>query len=448
MMNQAEFSRMNKSSLHPRYRIRLGRRYTVVASAIVVGLLGCPKFNSINSAVAQSVSLPQGVQQLPATAMAVPEVVDAKLVAANTKFGFKLFEEILKQDSSKNIFVSPSSVAIALAMTYNGASGQTQQAMAKTLELQGMSLQQINAANATLKATLENPDPKVQLSIANSLWARAGVSFKQDFLQRNQNFYQALVTNLDFSSPNAPIVINNWVKQSTGGKIEQIVETITSDQVLFLINAIYFKGKWTQEFNKKQTAEYPFYLAAGRQKQHLMMSQSSEYRYYENEKFQAVSLPYGENERLSLYIFLPVKNSSLSTLYKTLNAQNWEKWMTRFRSRKGFIRLPRFKMQYDIELKDALAALGMGVAFSDNNANFSGMSDSKLSIDEVKHETFVEVNEEGTEAAAVTSVVMVGVSAVSLLEEPFQMIVDRPFFCAIRDNQTGTVLFMGSIVNP
>ncbi len=254
MMNQAEFSRMNKSSLHPRYRIRLGRRYTVVASAIVVGLLGCPKFNSINSAVAQSVSLPQGVQQLPATAMAVPEVVDAKLVAANTKFGFKLFEEILKQDSSKNIFVSPSSVAIALAMTYNGASGQTQQAMAKTLELQGMSLQQINAANATLKATLENPDPKVQLSIANSLWARAGVSFKQDFLQRNQNFYQALVTNLDFSSPNAVIVINNWVKQSTGGKIEQIVETITSDQVLFLINAIYFKGKWTQEFDKKQTA--------------------------------------------------------------------------------------------------------------------------------------------------------------------------------------------------
>lgn len=438
---------MKESFLHLGYAIRLKRRYAIAASVIFLGLLGCPKFNSIDSAVAQSVSIPQGLQQLPATAMAVPEVVDAKLVAANTKFGFKLFKEILKQDSSKNIFVSPSSVALALAMTYNGASGQTQQAMAKTLELQGMSLQQINAANASLKAILENPDPKVQLSIANSLWARAGVPFKQDFLQRNQNFYKALVTNLDFSAPNAAIVINNWVKQSTGGKIEQIVETITSDQVLFVINAIYFKGKWTNEFNKKQTAEYPFYLAAGRQKQHLMMSQSSEYRYYSNEKFQAVSLPYGENKRLSLYIFLPVKNSSLSAFYKTLNAENWEKWMTQFRSREGFIRLPRFKMQYDIELKDALAALGMGVAFSDN-ANFSGISDDNLSIDEVKHKTFVEVNEEGTEAAAVTAVTIIRTSLEINPEEPFRMIVDRPFFCAIRDNQTGTVLFMGSIVEP
>jgi serpin B len=237
------------------------------------------------------------------------------------------------------------------------------------------------------------------------------------------------------------------VNQSTGGKTDRIVETITSDQMLFLIDAIYFKGKWTQEFNKKQTAEYPFYLAAGRQKQHPMMSQSGEYRYYENEKFQAVSLPYGENKRLSLYIFLPVKNSSLSAFYKTLNAQNWEKWMTRFRSREGFIRLPRFKMQYDIELKDALAALGMGVAFSDN-ANFSGISDNNLLIDEVKHKTFVEVNEEGTEAAAVTAVTLAPPSAVINLEEPFRMIVDRPFFCAIRDNQTGTVMFMGSIVEP
>jgi len=446
MMKQAEFSSMNKSSLHPRYEIRLLRRYTAVASVILLGLLGFPKFNSINSSVGQYVSLPQGVQQLPATAMAVPEVVDAKLVAANTKFGFKLFEGILKQDNSKNIFVSPSSVAIALAMTYNGASGQTQQAMATTLELQGMSLQQITTANATLKAILENPDPEVQLSISNSLWARAGVSFKQDFLQRNQNFYKATVTNLDFSNPNALIIINNWVKQSTNGKIDQIIERITSKQVLFLINAIYFKGKWTQEFDKKQTAKYPFYLATGRQKQHPMMSQSSEYRYYENEKFQAVSLPYGENERLSLYVFLPVKSSSLSTFYKTLNAENWGKWMTRFTSRKGLIRLPRFKMQYDIELKDTLADLGMGVAFMDN-ANFSGMSDSKLLINEVKHKTFVEVNEEGTEAAAVTSVGSTRLDSISL-ENPFQMIVDRPFFCAIRDNQTGTVLFMGSIVNP
>ena len=432
--------------LQRRYATRLGRRYvSTAASVILLGFGGCSKLDSINSAVAQTLPLQQ--QSSPSYEQLATPVVNPKVTAANTRFSFKLFSEILKQNNSQNsqnIFISPTSVAIALAMTYNGAKGETQQAMAKTLELQGISLQEINSANAALIAAVQNADDKVQLNIANSLWAKQDINFNPDFLQTNQDFYNATVTNLDFSDSGAVNAINDWVKQSTNGKIDRIVQQINSDDMMFLINAIYFKGKWTKEFDPEQTTIGPFYLAAGEEKQHPLMSQSGKYSYYENKKFQAVSLPYGNDGRLSLYVFLPSDNSSLTAFYQDLNADNWEKWIAQFRNRQGSIRLPRFKINYDLTLNDALKALGMGAAF-EPKADFSGIGDN-LALSEVKHKTFVEVNEEGTEAAAATSVGITLTSAPS--EQPFQMNVDRPFFCAIRDNQTGTVLFMGSIVNP
>ena len=372
--------------------------------------------------------------------------VDSTLVDANTKFGFKLFQEVLKQDRNKNVFVSPTSIAIALSMTYNGASGETQQAMANALELQGMSLQDINQANNTLKTSLENADPAVQMSIANSLWARQGISFKPEFIQKNQQFYGAKVTELDFANPDSSNIINSWVKDNTRGKIDKIVDKIQSDDVLFLINAIYFKGNWTKKFDKSQTTERSFNLSNGSQKQHPMMSQSGKYRYYENETFQAVSLPYGKG-RMSLYVFLPSKNTNLETFQQQLKSENWQQWMNQFKMRQGSIELPRFKFDYDIKLNNALKALGMETAFS-TRANFSKMTPASVAINEVKHKTFVEVNEEGTEAAAVTSVGIALTSARMPTEEPFNMVADRPFFCAIRDNQTGTILFMGSIKDP
>lgn len=443
-----------------------------VAAAFLFSLLGLYKLSQIDAVVA----IPQKINNIPATkqlikpgatplikpgttplikpgATPLVSTVDRNLVSANTKFGFKLFSELIKKQSNKNIFVSPSSVAIALAMTYNGANGTTQKAMAKTLELNNLSLQQINAANAILKTTLENADPQVQVKIANSLWANQDYPSQQSFLQNSQNFYNAQVSNLDFNNPNAPQVINNWVQRNTNGKINQIIDKIQPDDVLYLLNAIYFNGKWTDKFDKKQTANYPFYLPNKQQLQQPMMSQTGEYSYYENANFQAVSLPYGQNRRFSLYIFLPQRNSSLAAFYKNLNATNWEQWINQFSSnRQGFIRIPRFKIEYETTLNDALKALGMSVAFSPQ-ADFSGISNvsstkKKLSISEVKHKTFVEVNEAGTEAAAVTSVGVIAISAVTNLAKPFQMIVDRPFFCAIRDDVTGTILFMGAIVNP
>jgi serpin B len=416
---------------------------SVAAGIVLAGLLGgvmAQKLNAFGSLLnSQKPESPRLNAQLPNAA------VDSKVVAANTKFGFKLYKEILKQDSNKNIFVSPTSVAIALSMTYNGASGETQQAMAKALELQGITLPTVNQANNALKASLENADPEVQLSIANSLWAKQGVTFKPDFMERNRQFYGAKVTELDFANAEATRTINNWVKENTRGKIDQVVDQLKPDDVLFLINAIYFKGNWTKKFDQNQTAERPFYLSNGTQKQHPMMSQSGKYRYYENETFQAVSLPYGKG-RLSLYVFLPRENNSLDAFQQQLAVENWQQWMNQFRMRNGSIQLPRFKFDYDIQLNNALKVLGMESAFSDG-ADFSNMTSASVAINEVKHKTFVEVNEEGTEAAAVTSV-GVALTSAQMPEEPFQMVVNRPFFCAIRDNQTGTVLFMGSLREP
>ncbi|OUL26509.1 proteinase inhibitor I4 serpin [Nostoc sp. RF31YmG] len=441
-MNRQKFSGVKENFLQRRYGVRLGRRYVLAAASVVLlGVLGCSQVNGDTSALAQS-RLPNSESPLPKKT-ATP---DTKLVNANNKFGFKLFSEVLQQESSeKNVFLSPSSVAIALAMTYNGASGSTQKAMAKTLEFQGLNLSEINSSYAALKKLLENPETDVQLTIANSLWANQNTSFKSGFLQRNQDFYKAKVTSLNFQDREAPNIINSWVKDNTQGKINKIVDQIQPDQLLFLINAIYFKGKWSNEFDKSQTAVLPFSLKSGKQKQHPMMSQDGDYRYQENEQFQAVSLPYGKDGKISLYIFLPKQNSSLQALYQNLNAENWDKWMTQFRKREGLIRLPRFKTDYEVTLNDALKALGMEEAFS-TKANFSGIGEN-LAISQVKHKTIVEVNEEGTEAAAATSVGIVATSAMQK-PEPFRMIVDRPFFCAIRDNQTGSVLFMGSIVEP
>ncbi|MCC5650935.1 serpin family protein [Nostoc sp. XA013] len=442
-MNRQKFSDAKENFLQRRYGVSLGRRYALAAASVVLfSVLGCSQVESNRSALAQS-SLPQS--ETPLQKKTVNS--DTRIVESSNKFGFKLFSEVLKDDKGeKNVFISPSSVAIALAMTYNGASGSTQQAMAKTLELQGMTLPEINSSYAAaLKQLLDTQDAKVQLSIANSLWANQDVSFAPDFLKRTQDFYQAKVSNLNFKDAAASTIINNWVEENTKGKITKIVETIQPNQVLFLINAIYFKGNWSNEFDKSQTAQSPFYITSGRRKQHPMMSQEGNYRYYESEQFQAVSLPYGKDGKVSFYIFLPKQNSNFKAFYQDLNIENWEKWMTQFNEQKGFIRLPRFKADYDVTLNDALKTLGMEEAFS-SKANFSGMG-KNFAISQVKHKTFVEVNEEGTEAAAATSV---GIVTTSLREEPepFRMIVDRPFFCAIRDNQTGNILFMGSIIEP
>ena len=226
------------------------------------------------------------------------------------------------------------------------------------------------------------------------------------------------------------------------------MDKIDAQAILFLINAIYFKGTWTVEFDKAKTREDQFTTLAGKQKRHPMMHQSGKYRYFEGQGFQAISLPYGGGQ-VSMYLFLPAAVSSLVEFQKNLSAANWDSWMREFAVTDGEIAVPRFKVEYEITMNDALKALGMGIAFDANRADLSGIIETseKAFISEVKHKTFVEVNEEGTVAAAATSVTA-SVTSVMQPRKPFRMIVDRPFFCAIRDNETGTLLFMGSITDP
>ena len=379
-----------------------------------------------------------------------PETVsiDTNLVTANTQFGFDLFNEIRKIEEDKNIFISPLSISIALAMTLNGASGETEQAMANTLHLQGLGSEAINPGYAGLRQALQVADPKVILTIANSLWARQDVPFKQDFLQRNTQFFGAEVSTLDFTDPNTLPTINQWVNTNTNGKITKILDEINPDMVLFLINAIYFKGTWQTEFDPSRTRDGTFYLTTGDEKQIPMMTRTGDYPYYENyeAKFQAISLPYGDG-RMSMYIFLPYPESDINTFLEGLNTENWERWVSQLRDQEVFLSMPKFKLEYKKTLNNPLQSLGMGIAFAPGLADFSQMADlealgKNLYIGEVLHKAVVEVNEEGTEAAAVTSV---GIRATSA---PPAFMANRPFFFAIRDNETKTVLFMGTVMDP
>jgi serpin B len=388
-----------------------------------------------------------------ATEMSKPEEtaqdagsVDQRLIGANTRFGFKLYAELARRSEGKNLFISPTSISMALAMTYNGAVAETKDAMAQTLEIQSLNHDELNRGFSALRAALTGTDAKVKLQIANSLWGKQSIRFNPDFIQRNRRFYGAEVTTLDFGDPASPGKINAWVKDKTAGKIDKIIDQIDPQAVLYLLNAIYFKGTWADEFKKSDTKDEPFKIAGSPSVP--IMHQSGKYQYLENPKFQAVALPYGGN-RASMYIFLPAEGSSLAEFHRSLTAQNWAQWMSQFAKLQGDIGVPRFKLEYEMLLNDPLKALGMGVAFDADRANFTGIADSSenISISRVKHKTFVDVNEEGTEAAAVTSVEMVTTSAIRV-QKTFRMIVDRPFFFAIRDNQTGQVLFMGSVADP
>jgi serine protease inhibitor len=212
-----------------------------------------------------------------------------KLVTANNDFGFRLFSELIKQEDIKNIFISPTSIAMALAMTYNGADSTTKDAMAKTLAVEQLSIKEFNQANLELRNSLIKKDKKITINIANSLWADKGTQFKKDFLATNKKYYGAKVTTLDFSNPTSTKIINQWVNDATKNKIKKIIEEIGEDVIAFLINAIYFKGAWQTEFNKDATADRTFYCIDGKEKLHPMMSQNGKYNYLKNDKLQAIT---------------------------------------------------------------------------------------------------------------------------------------------------------------
>lgn len=354
---------------------------------------------------------------------------------ASDEFALESYKEILKEKKG-NVFASPASIEMALAMAWNGANGSTREAMGKALRLQ----KDPNAKFQELRKALEGLDKNVKLEIANSLWIRAGFPVKGDYAQRLLDFFAAEVTTLDFGDPEALGTINGWVKKKTHDKIEKILDELKPDTRLILINAVYFKGDWAHPFDKDFTREAAF---AGQDQKVMMMRQQEHFGYLEGDGFKAVRLPYGEKRRCAMYVFVP---DDLEKFHSKLDAATFAKWMKSFKSEEVSVGLPRFKFDFEMELNDVLKRMGMTEAFDSNAADFSGMSKEPLFISRVKHKTYVDVNEAGTEAAAVTSIEMDAGSAMP--RDPKSVVADRPFFVVMRDDTTGAILFLGSIRKP
>ncbi|MCQ6278520.1 serpin family protein [Bacillus sp. EB600] len=369
-----------------------------------------------------------------------------KIVSFNNKLGLEMLP-IVPANGDGNTFISPTSLFMALSMIYNGADGVTKAEIAKVLQNEGMDAAELNKANASMMSILDRHSKNIQLKIANSIWLNKKFHFQTDFAQNNRDYFQAKIKEMDINDPQSPKMINDWVKKSTNDKIEKMIDAPLDDNlVAILINAIYFKGNWKDEFDKQQTEERTFYLADGTTKAVPIMTLTRKWAYMENENFQAVSLPYGDG-KMSMKVFLPKENSNLVEFKQMLTNDNWKKWGSKFRGTEGKVMLPKFQLEYEVLLNEPLKRLGMTTAF-DKGANFTKMikENDPIWISKVKQKTFIDVNERGTEAAGATSIEMKTESAT--LDQPFHMEVNRPFFIVITDDDTGMILFMGSISNP
>ena len=370
--------------------------------------------------------------------------VDKNLVDANTGFGFNIFRKLTAEDGDSNVFISPLSILLALSMTYNGSVGETNLGMAEALGFSEFDLEELNSGFHDLLVSIMNADSDIELSIANSIWYKLGYNINQDFIDRNKKYYSSEVNEIDFTKPGVLDTINGWIEDETKGKIEKMLDVIPPDAVMYLINAIYFKGNWTNPFNEDLTVDDDFYLPDGTTKKVPMMSQEGNFAYFNGDGFSAVKLPYGQ-EKMAMFIILPDEGVEIDSVIESLDEESWNLIMQSFSGTEVSLIMPKYKMEYGVKrLNDVLTNLGMGIAFSPE-ADFSGISPGIL-ISQVLHKAVIEVNEKGSEAAAATVVEMVE----SAMEptEIVQFIVNRPFFFTISDDRSGSILFMGKVVEP
>lgn len=369
---------------------------------------------------------------------------EEKIVHQDNAFSLSLFREAAERmDPSENVLLSPMSASIALAMLNNGANGETKEAINRALKFEGFTQEQINTYYQKLIKALPNLDPETTLQIANSVWYRNGFNVLPDFLNRNESFYHSEVQALDFTNAGAPERINDWVSKSTKGKISSIVDEIPADMMMYLINAIYFKGSWQEKFDASKTKKMPFNRNGASVLSTDFMNIEKEFNIVTNQELQGIELPYG-NGQYSMFVMMPAQGTSAIEFAERLShPDKLGEVYTAFSKRTTNLYFPKFKFSYQNKLNDELSKLGMDIAFTDQ-ADFTGVAKEDLSIDEVKQKSFIEVNEEGTEAAAVTSV-GVRVTSMPIVQT---LKFDRPFVFLIRENNCGLILFTGIINDP
>ena len=415
------------------------RQVIIILSAFIIVLSSCSTKKS--SKVSETISdmEEESTLQLPKNFVKLP------FGEANNSFAFKLFDQI--NDNSKsdeNIIISPLSVAFALSMTLNGAEGSTEQAMLQTLELSGYTKAELNQAIENLSSIIFDKDSGVDITLANSVWSRSDISINKEFISVLERYYKAESKQFKAGDKNTAKLVNSWIEDKTDGMIKDMLDRVDNDIIMMLVNAICFKGMWTNPFSENATVDAPFYPTTDKQVTVKMMNLTKSFNYFDGEGYKMVELPYGD-ERFAIDIFLPDNDSDIQGFLEEINVGEITNATQNMSRQSVKISLPRFKYEYKKELKEILSDMGMAIAFGDG-ANFSGISqNAKLAIDNVTHKAFIETTEEGTKAAAAT---VVGVKLMSARPiEPINFVIDRPFFYIIRDTESNVAIFIGKIVN-
>jgi len=403
-------------------------KISVILMVLSLSVAGCSKNISSDSTPGNIVLTPKSLS----------------LVKADNTFTFNLLSKI-PDSQGHNVMVSPLSISLALCMTLNGADGITKSDMITALGLNGLSVDEINQIYTDLISALKKADSNVIMDIANSIWIKKTFPVLDSFIAVNQKYYDAQVQTLDFNQA-ALATINNWVSGKTNGKIPSILDQISNQEIMFLINAIYFNGKWQVQFEKSSTENGSFALASGLTATVPLMMIKENFGYSEQTGYRALKMPYGRG-KFEMVMLLPDAGISADQLIQQLNPSLWENLKTALAiDSKVDVWIPRFKFSWESDLNDLLSSLGMAVAFSATEANFSGINaTAQLFISKVKHKTFIEVNEEGTEAAAATSV---GIGVTSVGPGGPQFHATRPFLFFITEEDTGAILFAGKVENP
>jgi serpin B len=366
----------------------------------------------------------------------------AKRVSQDNEFAFDLFKKTLTTSKETNVFISPLSVSIALGMAWNGANGQTRTEMETALKMSGMTVSDINEYYKVMQSTLPSIDPTTKLSIANSLWYRTGFPVKTSFLKVNTDYFNAYVKEMDFSKAWAVDTINNWCSAKTNKMIPSVLTEIPSEIVMYLVNAVYFKGIWRKKFDKANTKEANFTNELGNTMKVNMMYQKDTFAYKSDAYAQYLDMPYG-NKAFSMTVILPADGKTTSDVLSSLTVDKWNSIISYMPTSEVEVYLPRFSNKNNLSLIPPLQSMGMNLAFSDN-ADFTNIADANLLISSIKHVTNIEVTEQGTEAAAVT-IIGVGVTSMPIKPPTPVFNVNKPFLYVIREKSTGVILFIGKM---
>lgn len=365
-----------------------------------------------------------------------------EFIEANNKFAFDVFKKVFNEETRENLMISPVSLSLALGMTYNGAENETKTAFEKALNYTQFLPSEINNLNKEIIYNLSDNSPGAIFEVANSIWVDKTFPVKEDFINTNKTFYNAEVESLDFSNENSLKVINNWVSDKTYQKIPTIIDEISPSLKMILINALYFKSDWKHTFQEENTKELPFYGEQSTENV-LMMHLTNALAFYENENFSSVKLPY-KNEKYAMTVFLPKENQTTKSITNLLNIENWQKWNESYSTIPVDLEMPKFKLSYKKNLNKPISELGLGVAFT-SSANFGNISDTSLQISYILQKTFIEVDEKGTEAAAVTAI---GIKTTSVGPSNKSFRLNKPFLYAITEKETGSICFLGKVGMP